>query len=99
MNVNQIDDAQKEYYYNGIKKQYNVDEQQLIMVFDNIMKDFKSIVDFKTYIRSYASDLMKNKGYTTEKIKNMLENGTFNKIYDTYVINEKKNILLKYGFK
>ncbi len=29
----------------------------------------------------------------------MLENGTFNKIYDTYVINEKKNILLKYGFK
>jgi hypothetical protein len=99
MNVSQIDDTQREYYYNGIKKQYNVDDEQLNMVFDDIMKDVESIVDFKTYIKSYASHLMKNKGYTPQKIKDMLENGTFNKIYDTYVINEKKNILLKYGFK
>ncbi len=99
MNVNQIDDAQKEYYYNSIKKEYNTDDEQLIMVFDDIIKDFKSILDFKAYVRSYASDLIKNKGYTTEKIKNMLGNGTFNKIYNIYVINEKKNILSKYGFK
>ncbi len=99
MNVNQMDDIQKEYYYNCIKKEYNVNDDQLNMFFHDIMKDFESIVNFKTYVRSYALDLIKNKGYTPEKIKNMLENGTFNKIYDTHVINEKKNILSKYGFK
>ncbi len=99
MNVNQIDDTQKQYYYNGIKNKYNVDDEQLNMVFNDIIKDFESILDFKKYVRSYASDLMKNKGYTPQKIKDMLGNGTFDKIYNTYVINEHKNILLKYGFK